>query len=309
MNEPKPYLLTLVTVFLTLIVGMMLSIAVYLSLSTHPPVIAYFFNSAERSKTETNREKKDSVKLYSEPEKNILPAVNIIDIDPEDTVSLIPGSPNEAAASLQILRNEIDMLLSKRYTNAKSISDIEKINEINKWIAALKNKNKTVEEENRQLNSILKLLKQNIQKDNLAVSPKELLEVKKANNIKIESIQFKAVASEEWLNKETSKAEQTEKLAGSVVLAGNNNAANGEILLVVIQPDGSVLQTSDWETGIFYSNTGKQIYTKKLRFSSNDGNNKKIDFSLQAEKYFPGKYTIEIYYGGALLRTVTKILS
>lgn len=308
MNEPKPYLLTLVTVFLTLIVGMMLSIAVYLSLSTHPPVIAYFFNSAERSKTETNREKKDSVKMYSEPAKIILPAVNIID-NPEDSVSLIPGSPNEAAASLQSLRNEIDMLLSKRYINAKSISDIEKINEINKWIAALKNKNKTVEEENRQLNSILKLLKQNIQKDNLAVSPKELHEVKKANNVKIESIQIKAVASEEWLNKETSKAEQTAKLAGSVVLAGNNNAANEEIMLVVIQPDGSVLQTSDWETGIFYSNTGKQIYTKKLRFSSNDGNNKKIDFSLQAEKYFPGKYTVEIYYGGTLLRTVTKILS
>lgn len=308
MNEPKPYLLTLVTVFLTLIVGMMLSIAVYLSLSAHPPVIAYFFSSAEQGKKETFIEKKDSVNQNNSA-KNILPAANFIDKNAQDSVSSIADDAEDAAASLQSLRNEIDTLLSKRYINAKSISDLEKINEINKWIASLKNKNKTVEEENRQLNSILKLLKQNIQKDNLAASQKESREIEKTNNLKIESLQLKAFASGEWLNKETSIAEQTEKLAGSLVLAGNSIAANGEIMLVVIQPDGSVLQTSDWETGIFYSNTGKQIYTKKLRFSSNDCNNKKIDFSLQAEKYFPGKYTIEIYCGGALLRTVTKILS
>ena len=110
------------------------------------------------------------------------------------------------------------------------------------------------------------------------------------------------------MNKETSKAEQTEKLSGSLVLAGNANSGSGEIMLVVIQPDGAVLQTSDWETGIFYTSAGKQIYTKKLRFNSNDADIKKIDFSLQADKYLPGKYTVELYYGGALIRTLTKIL-
>lgn len=308
MNEPKPYLLTLVTVFLTLIVGMMLSIAVYLSLSAHPPVIAYFFSSAEQGKKETFIEKKDSVNQNNSA-KNIFPAANFIDKNAQDSVSSIANDAEDAAATLQSLRNEIDTLLSKRYINAKSISDLEKLNEINKWIASLKSKNKTVEEENRQLNSILKLLRQNIQKDNLAASPIESHDLRKTNNLKIENMQLRAIASEEWLNKETSKAEQIEKLVGSLVLASNSITANAEIMLVVIQPDGSVLQISDWETGIFYSNTGKQIYTKKLRFSSNDGNNKKLDFSLQAEKYFPGKYTIEIYCNGELLRTVTKILS
>ena len=109
---------------------------------------------------------------------------------------------------------------------------------------------------------------------------------------------------------ETSLAQETEKLVGSVVLRSStvqNN--NNEVVVVVLQPDGQVLKNSAWESGTFLSDEGKKIYSYKLRFDYNRGEAKRLFFSLSADQYQKGNYTMQVYYNGMLIGKMLKTLS
>ena len=109
---------------------------------------------------------------------------------------------------------------------------------------------------------------------------------------------------------ETFQAMQTDKFVGSVVVK-NNNAINNvaEIFIVVLQPDGHVLQKSAWESGTFETLDGKKIYSCKLRFDYIRGEPKKLLFSLSTDKYMKGNYTMQVYYNGSLIGKMYKTLT
>jgi ABC-type uncharacterized transport system permease subunit len=178
----------------------------------------------------------------------------------------------------------------------------------------LKNKNNLITKENERLYSMLKqTTSAKYKKETFVKNTNEnaLSNIKVAGTFfKVDNILIAATKSGDFLEKETSKADETDKLVGSFTLKNNNSQSTvSEVMVVVVQPDGKVLQTSNWETGVFYTNSGKQIYSKKLRFNSNNGENKKLNFSIQAEKYLPGKYTIELYHDGAVVGRAVKVLS
>jgi hypothetical protein len=320
MKEPKPYLLTLVTIFLLISAGL-LATTIYL----------YFNNTSQTATVNPNKKNaavktltgtRDSLeKIYTATIKDLdasftdVPAgYRNTPADKDQVNDLSNKKTNDTSTALYKLRNEINTILSDKSSTADLESAKAKISELQNMVENLKNKNNLITKENERLYSMLKQVTNNSSKSEPVYknTKEETVTPTKATGefFKADNIQVSATTSSEFLEKETTKAGETDKLVGSFTLK-NNSSQNtvSEIMVVVLQPDGKVLQTSNWETGIFYTSAGKQIYSKKLRFNNNSSESKKINFSLQAEKYLPGKYTIEVYHDGSLIGQAIKILS
>ncbi len=109
---------------------------------------------------------------------------------------------------------------------------------------------------------------------------------------------------------ETFHAYQTDKLVGSVTLKNNSFQNNtGEIFIVVLQPDGRVIQKSTWESGTFQSQDGKKIYSCRIHFDNIKGETKRLLFSLNAAAYLKGNYIMQVYSKGVLIGKMVKVLS
>jgi hypothetical protein len=85
--------------------------------------------------------------------------------------------------------------------------------------------------------------------------------------------------------------------------------AESDIMVVVIQPNGQVLQKSEWEAGSFETTAGRKIYSCKLRCKTMQGESKQLNFSLDAETYLKGIYTLQLYYNGVLIGKAYKTLT
>jgi len=221
----------------------------------------------------------------------------------------------DTSQTVEKLRAEINTILSDKSITGDLTAAQTKITELQLMVEVLKNKNIQVSKENERLSAMIEKVKsteQNTEPINKMVATKDAFgaKINKSTNLTLDNLQVLANMSTDFLEKETSRAAETEKLSGFLTVK-NNNSTDGvsELMLVVTQPDGKVLQTSNWENGVFNTNAGKQIYSKKLRFNNNSGEVKKLNFSLEAEKYLPGKYIIEVYYYGSVIGRTTKVLS
>jgi len=321
MKEPKPYLLTLVSIFLVISLGL-LATTIYLYFQSSSQVASVLPDKKKHSVKAISNTRDSLEKIYTATVKDLdasftTPPVNYTGI-PENKKQLNTASTKaiiDSPQSYQKLRTEISAILSDKSPAANLESAKEKISELQSMVDVLKNKNTQVTKENERLNAMLKRVNKNEAVNE--TESKNIKEVVAANktqvsvsSLKAENILVSAAASSDFLEKETNKASETDKLVGSFTLK-NNNSQNivSEVIVVVLQPDGKVLQTSNWENGIFYTSAGKQIYSKKLRFNNGNGETKKLNFSLEAEKYLPGKYIIEVYHDGSVIGRATKILS
>lgn len=318
MKEPKPYLLTLVTIFLLISVGL-LATTIYLYFNNTSQT-AVVFPGNKNGAVKTIISTRDSLeKIYSATIKDLNTSFaaapvsfNNISTGRPLTNNTSEKKMNDSSSSVEKLRGEINTLLSDK----SSIADLEsakaKINELQVLVNELKNKNSQIIKENEKLFSMLKQANNNTSKNVLTNTSEEPVNVIKnaAPVFKADNILVSATTSTDFFEKETNKANETDKLIGSFILKNNGNQnAVSEVMIVVVQPDGRILQTSNWETGIFYSSAGKQIYSKKLRLNNIGGESKKINFSLESEKYLPGKYIIELYCDGSVIGRTIKVLS
>ena len=214
------------------------------------------------------------------------------------------------------LRNEIKAILSDRTANADIELTGKKIAELRERIAALRNINEDVERENKRLNTLLNQLTGEEQvtrpmASKVTVEDKTLVKNSFGTEVFLLSeLRFSAIQISNNRDEETSKADQTEKLSGSFRVRNqhiqNNNA---EIMVVVVQPDGKVLQNSPWDAGIFETPEGKKVYSTKLRFEYNPGETKQLLFSLTADQFQQGNYMLNIYQNGRLIGKLIKTLS
>jgi len=219
------------------------------------------------------------------------------------------------------LRNEIKLLVEDSTANAGTVVGNQRIMELQEKIAALRFINMDVEKENKRLNALLNQLKNEKQQN----KPQQLNErvsivaaPDKGQSAKGEStamfllydLKFSAIQVKDGQEQETNKWEQTEKLTGIFRLKNQLiNNTDAEVMVVVLQPDGKVMQQSAWETGTFDTPEGKKIYSKKIRFEYNKGESKQLRFSLDAEKYERGNYILKIYHKGRLIGKIDKMLS
>lgn len=321
MKETKPFLLVIVSIFLLISVGL-LSAAIYLyykkpadlsivTMIKNPPV-AISINST-----------RDSLeKIYSAAVKDLDTSFTATPTKYTDTLNAHPQYPDSlnnntanTSAAFDKLRNEINTILQDKSPSADLELAKMKIGELQALVGLLKNKNTEITKENERLYALLKQLaavgkttdntarSTSVENNSISKPPTDAA-------LRVDNIQLSAISGNDFTEKETTMAEETDKLVGSFMVK-NGGAQNTilEVMVVVLQPNGKVLQNSNWETGIFYTKSGKQIYSNKLRFDNNGGETKKLNFSLQADKYLPGKYTVEVYHNGLMIGKTTKILS
>jgi hypothetical protein len=78
---------------------------------------------------------------------------------------------------------------------------------------------------------------------------------------------------------------------------------------VVTQPNGKVLKNDVWESFSTETYNGNKIsYTRKIRFEYAKGEAKHMVFSLNADEYMKGNYTLQVYHNGYMVGQTTKTL-
>jgi hypothetical protein len=212
------------------------------------------------------------------------------------------------------LRDEIATLLQAQTPKTEDL-DIarRKIGELQQRVTQLRYRNNDVENENAKLRALLEEMSRQtrgiednsklVERENRTLTAKvnALLSLSAAN------LNLTALANNE--QQETTEAGQTEKLVGSFTLK-SNMSSKCDIVVVVVQPNGQVLQKSAWESGSFETAEGaKKIYSCKLRCETAKGEPKLLNFSLIADKYLKGNYSMQIYHNGVLIGKTNKTLS
>lgn len=216
-----------------------------------------------------------------------------------------------------LLRDQIATLLQVKTPNADDLNLArKKITELQQKVELLRYRNTDVETENKRLHAIIDQLTTPSQLKDMNVrqvvnDTKNAAGGPKTNGFaafSTSNLSLSALANNE--SQETTDAKATEKLVGSFTLK-NTGTISGrcDLVVVVLQPDGQVLQKSAWESGTFETRDGKKIYSCKLRCDASQGEAKQLNFSLTADSYQKGNYTMHIYHNGVLIGRTSKILS
>jgi IS30 family transposase len=215
------------------------------------------------------------------------------------------------------LRTEISDLLKTKLSDADIAVAKQKIMELQLRVTQLRIANTDVEQENKRLTSLVAQLssyQKTVATQNQPVADNRPVAQRTAfvaSDISASDIKLNAVMETDDNNEqETVWAQQTSKFVGSFTVKNNTPQTNMiEMVVVVLQPDGKVLQKSTWETGTFDTKEGKKIYSYKLRADYNAGEAKRFQFSLSNDRYQKGNYTMQVYNKGVLIARVVKSLS
>ena len=238
--------------------------------------------------------------------------INSTKISTDSLLGNIDNKLNE----INKLKEDIVAILKNKNSTTNLGTASEKIEELQLKIAQLQNHNLEVENGNKNLKTLLQQIvaEQNLGGQNssrLTVTDK--LPTTKTTVTPVfttADIRLTALTSNDEKNIETIEADETEKLNGSFIVKSNNyQSKSAEIIVVLIQPNGKVLQNSVWEAGTFDTPEGKKNYSDKMHFDYSPGELKKLQLSLSTEKFQKGNYTIQIYYNGSIIGKMVKSLS
>lgn len=231
--------------------------------------------------------------------------------------------------------------VSGMLTNPKSDQDFSnansKIQELQTAMEALRKTNADVTEENKRLYQVLASMKNSSNQNKKVVvstTPKSLIPKKKVSPKYVSNIPYSApvkpistgtqtstpapittakqivkknpeiLISNINLERSFGNKEGKNEIVGSFAvksISANNNPT--DIIVVVSQPDGKVIQKSNWESGSFNSSEGKKIYSCKFKIEGSNKEPKKIKFSLPTNESLQGNYTIQVYHDGDKIAT------
>ena len=218
-------------------------------------------------------------------------------------------------AELGKLREEIVSLLAHKNNDADLQPAKLKIEELQQKVALLQNKYTGVETENKRLQQLINQLL-NGRQTTTQNSSTPITEKQKSSTVAVANnstataaaLHLFAVAGNNKNGQETNTADDAEKIVGTFTVKNLPAKGNGELLIVVLQPDGKVVKNSVWESGTFESADGKKIYSRKL-YAETTNEEKQLNFSLTPERFLKGDYTMQIWYNGNMIAKMTKTLS
>ena len=248
-------------------------------------------------------------KIYSNTVTDIDDHLNLTAIaatDPDTKVKI---------AELGKLREEIIRLLANKNNDADLQLAKVKIEELQQKVALLQNKYTGVETENKRLQQLINQLLNGKQPatQNSSIVATEKQKINKfsvVNNggASAAALHLFAVAGNNKNGQETNAADDAEKIVGTFTVKNLPAKGNGELVIVVLQPDGKVVKNSVWESGTFESADGKKIYSRKL-YAETSTEEKQLNFSLIPDKFLKGDYTMQIWYNGSMIAKMVKTLS
>jgi predicted nuclease with TOPRIM domain len=215
------------------------------------------------------------------------------------------------------LRNDIgDILKNRGATKADLNLARDKIGELQQKVNELHNQNADMEAEKKrltavleQLNNDMKGLEQNAKR--LDEENKSLIEKINIASVFVASeIKLTPVTVKNSKEQETNDAKKTTKFIISFTVQNNiSENTNAEVIIIVTQPDGQVLQNSVWDAGSFETrNEGRKNYSLKMKFEYQKGEPKHLLFSLNADSYQKGSYILQVYHNGILIGKTIKTL-
>lgn len=283
-----------------------------------------FYNDTQKQKANLLENKKtpfiatsnnirDSLlNIYTSTIDKLDSRINSTKISTDSLLGNIDNKLNE----INKLKEDIVAILKNKNNTTNLGTASEKIEELQLKIAQLQNRNQEVENGNKNLKTLLQqtVAEQNSGGQNSNLMPvTDKLPATKTNITPVfttADIRLTALTSNDEKDIETIEADETEKLNGSFIVKSNNyQSKSAEIIVVVIQPNGKILQNSVWEAGTFDTPDGKKNYSDKIHFDYTAGELKKLQLSLSTEKFQKGNYTIQIYYNGSIIGKMVKSLS
>jgi len=230
----------------------------------------------------------------------------------------LQGQLNVKLLEINKLRKDIgDILKNRGATKADMDLARTKIDELKEKVDELRGENSDMEEEKKRLNGILEQLtgemqglQQNVKK--LGDENKNLTEKINLASIFVASeIQLHAVGVKNSKELETTVAKKTSKFVLSFTVQNNiNEYPSADVYVVIVKPDGEVMQNSVWDAGEFDTrNEGKKKYTVKMHFVYSKGDAKHLVFTLTPDEFESGNYTMQLYHNGAMIGQTVKTLS
>lgn len=237
----------------------------------------------------------------------------------KNTADSLMGNVNDKITEINSLKDEIKLLLKNKVSKESLNTAREKINKLQVKIDELQQKNLSIENENKQLKALLQ------QYDKGAVAPAATVNPAGANKIPQSSttgnkpvlaqsfvltgIRVNAFAVKDDKETETLKATEANKINGSFTIKSGTANDNVDIYVTVLQPNGKVVQNSDWEVGTFETPEGRKIYSHKIHTRFDAGEEKLLHFSLAGENFEKGNYTVLIYQNGTVIGKLVMSLS
>jgi hypothetical protein len=109
-------------------------------------------------------------------------------------------------------------------------------------------------------------------------------------------------------NNQTTKISTADKFEGSFLFKYlTPYSANEPIYIVILRPDGKTIKGDSWDIGVFDSDEGKKVFTKKIPMELN-GEPQKVNFNILPDDFIAGPYTMEIWYKKNLIGTRVRTL-
>lgn len=246
---------------------------------------------------------RDTVYASAKDSGNLIPGnetIKTVIHEPEDADS---SKLRQKLIQLEQLQSEIKMLLEKQ-KSPDSTGTSEKIRKLEDDIKNLELKNKSMLAQNRRLEKTVTKLANT---GSTISSPK----VKETSTstaapdetpVKVSNVNLFALAGDMSVTLEAS---------GASFLRGNffvkaSGISSGELMVIVIDPDGKVLINGPWESGYFETTDGRKLYSAKLHFEKPE---QRVYFSLSTNNLKQGTYVMQIYYKGNLIATLKKTFS
>ncbi len=221
---------------------------------------------------------------------------------------------DQKMAEFYRLKDEIAALLNNHSTDANLNMAAQKIGELQQRVNELISHNRDVENENQKLAALLeqltgkRKLTDNGSIQRVSFTTKTAVENSIASDYTIAELSLLAIGNEN--ETETNRAALTDKLVGSIVVRNNHHQFdNSDLMIVLLQPDGQVIKNSVWESGVFNTEEGKKIYSYKMHVDHGSTEMPKLLFSINADRYQKGNYTMQVYHHGVLLGKLVKTLS
>jgi len=215
------------------------------------------------------------------------------------------------------LRDEIATLLSNP-------ADIEGLSQAQQKIGVLQNKvddlrkqNLAIQKENKRLGILLdNLAKAGDSGKDIIADAKTITDQKitpekpnPAGVLIISDLNMVGLTNDDINLTETDLSDNLNRFAGSFLVRNNlSQNAFGEVIIVIVQPNGKILQSSSWDSGTFETKDGRKIYTSKVKFDCNKGDLKKIPFTVSADQYEKGNYQVLLYQNGNLITKFSKLI-
>lgn len=239
------------------------------------------------------------------------------DLSPNNSDSL-KGLLEMRLREIKKLKTDINNILKNSRSSKSDLALArQKISELQQKVQELSSQNNSIEEERKKLSTMFQSLtlevdklQQNIRR--LDDENKDLTEkINLASVFVASSLHFTTINERKTNEQETSLARRADRFVGSFVLQNNlDDFMNAEVIIVITEPGGNVLQNSTWDSGTFDTRTeGKKHFTRKLKFDYAKGERKRLIFSLDVENFKEGKYVLQIWHNGLLIGETAKALN